>query len=240
MKSSSILLLLVVPVAVSCAVATPSAINDDFAAQLRQRHTLYQFRPGDQVTVQIFDSAVETEGALLSDSNFILPDGRSDMSHVDNPKLAGKTIQQLEEEILGGLADELKDESDAARYRIKIQVAPAEEWIYMVGQFERPGRYPMTLRMTLQDAISTAGGMRVTGDTDWALLWRPYVNPLHPTSYRVDLNDRSEGLFLLPEDQIILSRTFFGGVVNYLREYIFTLFAGSSSIITGAATAGAF
>ena len=39
--------------------------------------------------------------------------------------------------------------------------------------------------------------------------------------YRIDLNDESEEIFLLPGDQIILERNFAAGVINYLREFIF-------------------
>ncbi len=91
----------------------------------------------------------------------------------------------------------------------------------MVGEFERPGPLPLTVKMTIQEAISAAGGMKVTGDTDWALLRRPYSNHEEPDLFRVDLNDQTEDIFLLPGDQIVLNRTFLASVVLYVREYIF-------------------
>ena len=63
--------------------------------------------------------------------------------------------------------------------------------------------------------------MLVTADTDWALLRRPFLDPKNPDIFRIDLNDQTESIILLPGDQIVVGRTFLGTVVIYLREYLF-------------------
>jgi protein involved in polysaccharide export with SLBB domain len=110
-------------------------------------------------------------------------------------------------------------------------VVPKGERVYMVGEFDRPGMIELTTKMTLGEAVSMAGGMKVTGDTDYALLRRPFMDPRHPDTYRIDLNEEAEQLFLLPGDQIILGRTWLATVIVYLQSYLFAVFGQPTSSV---------
>lgn len=200
-------------------VTAPSVINNDFKEVLEQRHHRYLLKDGDTIRLKLYNRA----GDLNQDEILVLPDGRSDILLMDSHQLVGKTIAQVEAEYRERIKGEIIDTD------VSIQVTPRGEKVHMVGQFERPLTIDLTTNMTLQEAISAVGGLRVTGDTDWALLRRPHGNPLNPTRYRIDLNDETEEIFLLPSDQVVLGRNFFAAVVHYLDVYIFSLIRGTSS-----------
>lgn len=199
-------------VAAGCAVTSPDEINEKYRDILEQRHDNYRLKAGDAIDIQFYgieDQRLNQTGIL------VLPDGRSDLFFMKSTKVAGKTVPELREYVRAQVAAEVNPAG------IKIQVTPAAEMIFMVGEFEKPGPIPLTVKMTIQEAISAAGGMKVTGDTDWALLRRPYSNPEEPDLFRVDLNDQTKDTFLLPGDQIVLQRTFLSSVALYIREYVF-------------------
>ncbi len=214
----------------SCSVTPPSEINAKYSDVLEQRHDHYQLQPGDTISIKLYN----LDGDFNQSANLILPDGRSDLFHLHDVQIAGKTVAAFEAELREKLADEFRNDVPET----KIQVKPAGAFIYVYGEFvSSPGRLAFTEKMTLREAIAAAGGMRVTGDTDWALLTRPYHDPRHPDLFRIDLNDRSEALFLLPGDQVLLERTFFATVGSYLREYVFSIFSPAFSTAAYAATA---
>lgn len=203
----------------SCAVSRPEDINERYKDVLESRFNRYTLKPGDALSISIYNRTTE----LTQTDRIVLPDGRSDLFYMDNHELVGKSLPEVEAELRARTRNELQGDPE-----ISLQVRTKDEVAYLVGQFERPGTVTLTTKMTLQEAISSVGGLRITGDTDYALLRRPYRDPRHPELFRIDLNDEVEQLFLLPGDQIFLQRTFFAGLSNYLREYIFGIIPGGS------------
>jgi protein involved in polysaccharide export with SLBB domain len=213
-------------VAAACAVTPPGEVNLAFKDLIDQRHQQYVFKDGDTIEVRVYDTQEDdiNQGPLL-----ILPDGKSDLFFMDNHEFVGKTIPQIEAELRARIATEVKNSE------ISLRVKPAGEVAHLIGQFERPGLVNLTTRTTLHEAISAVGGMKITGDTDYALLRRPVRNPRHPDQFRIDLNDESEAIFLLPGDQVVLGRTFLAEIVNYYREYFLSLFPSGIPYYTLAA-----
>ena len=200
--------------ACACSVTPPAEVNGAFKEILDQRHNHYTFREGDTLEIRLYNR----EGDLNQGPVTVLPDGRSDLFFMDNSRLVGKTIPEIEAELKARIVAEVRDPE------ISIRVKPLGEVAYLVGQFEKPGVVTLSTKMTLHEAISSVGGMKVTGDTDYALLRRPYRNSRNPERFRIDLNDESEAIFLLPGDQVVLGRTFLAEIVNYYREYFLSLF----------------
>lgn len=205
---------------ISCAsqpVTPPGRVNKVYREVLEQRHHHYRLKAGDTVTVQLYNRP----GDLNQTDVIVLPDGRSDLFFMENIKLEGKTISEVQAEVKQRVAREAKDAE------VSVLVTPFMERVHMVGQFERPATLDLSVRMTLHEAVSAVGGMRITGNTDYALLRRPYLNPQHPDSFRIDLNDESEQIFLLPGDQVLLERNWCASVVHYLQEYVFFIIGPS-------------
>lgn len=215
---------------VSCAVTRPSVINAKYADVFEQRHNHYKLKVGDSLSIRLYD----LESDLNQADSLILSDGRSDLFQIPDYVLAGKTIDEVKEELKRGMAAEFRTRLPD----VKIQVIPAPEFVYLVGEFQNPSQVPYTEKMTLQEAISVVGGLRVIADTDWALLRRPYLDPLAPDLFRIDLNDASEALYLLPGDQIVLGTTWLATIMVYLREYLFGVFGAVGGAFQAAALAG--
>ena len=201
-----------------CAITPPGEVNKRYANIIEQRFNDYQLKPGDTLQVEVYGVP---DASLNQVDTLILPDGKSNLFFMDNAKLTGMTVDELKAALRIRMSEEIEPTD------IRIQVTPSAETVLMVGEFVEPGPVPLTIKMTLHEAISAAGGMKVTGDTDWALLRRPYLDPKHPDLFRIDLNDQSESIILLPGDQVVLSRTFLAGVVNYLREYLMSIVPSS-------------
>lgn len=230
---SSLLLTLLPALSSSgCFTTELQEINDQYRDVIDQRLRQYRLKPGDVIRVALQDLDPEK---FSQDRIVILPDGRTDLFFLDDYVARGKTVPEFERDLRE------KVEEIVTTGEIRVQVEPAGESIYVVGQFERAprGAIALTNHMTLQQAIAEAGGLRVTGDTDWALLRRPYDDPLRPAIYRIDLNESGgEDLYLLPGDQIVLSRTALAGLINYLREYVFGIFPVPSQFLSAAVLAG--
>ena len=202
-------------VAVSCCpVVPPQRVNEIYREVLEQRHNHYKIKDGDTVTVKLYNRV----GDLNQADVVVLADGRSDLFFMDNIRLAGKTIAEVEAELKTRIAAEVRDAE------LSILVRPSLEKVHLVGQFERPLSIDLTTKMTMHEAVSAVGGLKITGDTDYALLRRPFLNPSHPDLHRIDLNDETEDIFLLPGDQIVLGRTWLATVLAYIREYVFGWF----------------
>jgi protein involved in polysaccharide export with SLBB domain len=210
----------VAALATSCAVNLPEEVNGAYKDVLDYRHNHYQLKAGDKVSITLYNRQTD----LSQKDVLVLPDGRSDLFFMDNHLLVGKTVGELEAELKARIASEVRDPE------VSIQVTPKDDVAYLVGQFERPGTVTLTTKMTLAEAISSVGGARITGDTDWVLLRRQYRDARHPDLFRIDINDEAEQIFLLPGDQVVLNRTFFASVINYMREYIFGIFPGASPL----------
>ena len=203
-----------------CSVTPPQTINEKYRELIEQRRNAYRLKPGDVIRIE----SSTQDPALNQRDVHVLPDGNSDLFLLGDYKVGGKTVGQVRTALKRQLADR------AESVDVRIQVEPAEtELVHTVGQFVRPQlRLEMTVNMTLQEVISSSGGLRVTGDTDWALLRRPFLDPFNPDVYRIDLNDWSEDIYLLPGDQIVVGRNFGGAVVHYLAEFIFGIIPSSA------------
>lgn len=214
---------------------TPAEINEMYADILRQRSGEYRIKPGDTLR---YTALKNEDQALNQESIQVLPDGRTDLLLLGTHQVAGKTVDQVEKELATVFRQKVQDTEDLD---ISIQVLPAPEYVYIGGEFERLAGAQIVLqpRMTVQQLVAMYNTTKITGDTDWALLRRPYSeDPIHPKMevFRIDLHDLDEDIYLLPGDQVILERNFVAGVINYLREYLFGAFPFSglvSSLATG-------
>ena len=197
----------------SCESLTPpDTVNDLYWEVFDQRRNRYEIDEGDTVTIKLFDAEKEQ---LREQFLTILPDGRSDPFFMPAYRFSGKTIPEVEEDIV----EFVKGVERNAE--VSIVVLPGPQTVYVGGQVERPGSVVLTPDMTFDEALAVVGGIRVTADSDYVLLRRPYHDPLHPDRFRLDVNDTSADIFLLPSDEIYVQRTAWAGAVMYIREYIF-------------------
>ncbi|MEM7262953.1 MAG: polysaccharide biosynthesis/export family protein, partial [Planctomycetota bacterium] len=181
----------------SCSVTSPQEINEKYRDIIEQRRNHYRVKPGDVVTVSIYDR----EGDLSTQSISILPDGRGSPYFMPEFRFAGLTVTELRKAVAEGIKKEVSDPDFA------VGVIPSGETVHLVGELGRPGTLELSTDMTLFDAIAQSQGIRITADSDYVILRRPTGNPPGTSEwFRIDVNDASEEIFLLPKDQIEVER----------------------------------
>jgi protein involved in polysaccharide export with SLBB domain len=202
----------------SCAYpnANPSDINSLYAGVLDQRRNHYKVKEGDTLAVRVY----QANGDLAQQQLLILPDGRADAFFLPDFRFGGKTVPEIREEIEKAIVDEIE------KPIVSVTVATRrDDIVYLTGYFQRPARMPLRTGDTVNDALAHGEGILITSDSNWVLLRRPFGHePGFPARYRIDTNDESEEIFLLPGDQIDVPPNAFGYVVLYLREYVFGIF----------------
>jgi protein involved in polysaccharide export with SLBB domain len=220
---------------VGCSITPQHEINEKYRSVLAQRREQYKIKPGDKLTVRVFQDS----GDLSPQSVIVRPDGRGDLFLLHDFRFAGKTVQEVVEELKEPYSGEL------ANPEIIIDLEPKSEKIYLTGEFERPAAVDYQEGMTLQDALALGGGAKITSDSDYAVLRRRIgASPGESQWFRIDVYEferydespefRQE-VVLLPGDHIWIEKNAFATVIAYLREYVFGIVPTS---LWGAASFG--
>lgn len=102
---------------------------------------------GDKISIQVFDEQDLTMNALVGESGFI------NYSYLGNIEVAGKTPVELEQELIALL-------KDGYLVNPSVNVTVTEYRPFFIdGEVESPGSYPYQPGLTLDKAISLAGGL---------------------------------------------------------------------------------
>ena len=133
----------------SCeSLTAPDTVNDLYWDVFDQRRNRYEIDEGDTVTIKLFDAEKEQ---LREQFLTILPDGRSDPFFMPNYRFSGKTIPEVEEDIV----EFVKGVERNAE--VSIVVLPGPQTVYVGGQVERPGSVVLTPDMTFDEALAVVG-----------------------------------------------------------------------------------
>jgi polysaccharide export outer membrane protein len=145
----AIAMLALVPTGGFAAIAQP---RGDSLAMDWSRVPEYRMVPGDELVLDFGPSADEARlGAPLRQR--IRPDGRISVFPVGDVVAAGRTVRELETELVGMLSGELK------RPRVSIQVSEvAGNQVHVLGRVTNPGSYKAEPFTTVTQAIARAGG----------------------------------------------------------------------------------
>lgn len=115
----------------------------------------YRIVPGDEL---VFNFGPQPEISLVTDlvrHQRVRPDGRVSVFPVGDVVAAGRTVSELEGEIVKVLAGELK------RPRVSIEVSDvAGNEVHVLGRVEHPGSFKAGPFMTVSQAVAAAGGLK--------------------------------------------------------------------------------
>ena len=114
----------------------------------------YRLVPGDELILN-FGPLVEAGGIGPPRTQRIRPDGRFSVFPVGDVVAAGRTVPELESELVKLLGAELK------RPRVTVEVVDvAGNEVHVLGRVEHPGSYKAGPFMTVSQALAKAGGFK--------------------------------------------------------------------------------
>lgn len=122
----------------------------------------YVIGPQDLLSINVWH---EPE---LSRSVPVRPDGKISLPLVGEFNVSGLTPRLLETH----LAQQLENYVRHPQVTVMIQEANSHKF-YIIGEVEKPGAYPLTARMTVLNALATAGGFRDFAKVQHIYLLRP-------------------------------------------------------------------
>lgn len=120
--------------------------------------------PGDRVSVVVFEhpeTSTPEEGVRLD------PEGRVDLPLVGPVRIAGLTV----DEARARLVEELERYVRAPRVAFNL-LEPRGRRVYIFGEVEKPGAYPIDRPLSALQTLSLAGGFRPGADREHVAILR--------------------------------------------------------------------
>ncbi len=118
----------------------------------------YRLAPGDKIRVNVFgEETLSGDFAITSAGNLTFP-------LVGNVPATGQTVEQLQEALRTRLADGYVRDP-----KVSIQVVNFRPY-YILGEVNRPGEYPASTGLTLEQAVAAAGGYTYRANTRSAFM----------------------------------------------------------------------
>jgi protein involved in polysaccharide export with SLBB domain len=147
------LLWLFVPGVGATARASDDAMADSSAMDW-SRVPEYRLVPGDELILN-FGPLIEPTPGTQPRGQLIRPDGRISVFPIGDVVAAGRTVSELESELVKLLGAELK------RPRVTIEVSEvAGNEVHVLGRVEQPGSFKAAPYMTVSQAVAKAGGFK--------------------------------------------------------------------------------
>lgn len=138
------------------------------AAAPAAAETEYTLAPGDKVRVIVFGEETLTgDYVITSGGNLTFP-------LIGNLRATDKTVEGLQAAVAAALADGYVNNP-----RVSIQVVSFRPF-YIYGEVNKPGEYPVSTGLTLQQAVASAGGYSYRANTR-----RVYLKRANETTERL-------------------------------------------------------
>jgi protein involved in polysaccharide export with SLBB domain len=226
---------LLVAVFVACAATTElQAASKELEARVVPADELppiysgiYRIQVGDVLNVNFFKTT------QLNQTLTVGPDGDLYLPIVGRIRVAGRTVDQITEELTEGYAEEMVDP------QITVSVAEFSGlFVHIAGQVQNPGLKPYSGHLTALQGVMDAGGFTEKASRRNVLLIRRDAEGM-PVGTIVDMRailkdgDFKRDVPLAPSDIIYVPPTRISNVSLAIQQYFtdnlpFTLFLGYS------------
>jgi len=145
------------------------------------------------------------KNADLSKTVQVRPDGRISLPLLGDISAVGKTPVQLTEEIASGLRAYMENPT------ITIMVKEVQSYqIYVLGEVNKPGKYPLKSKTTLLQGITVAGGFTPMAARNKIVVFRFTKDGEGQTKIKASYDDivvrdgSNQNIELKPGDQIVV------------------------------------
>lgn len=113
----------------------------------------YRLAPGDKMHIIVFGEDTLTGDYVLTSA------GNLSFPLVGSIPATGKTVEQLQAALAASLAD-----GYVKNPRVSMQVISFRPF-YILGEVNKPGEYPVSTGLTLEQAVASAGGYTYRANT---------------------------------------------------------------------------
>jgi polysaccharide export outer membrane protein len=206
-------------IAITAAACSSTAPRFDAAAVAKQwvdyMQRDYVLRPRDRLAISVYQVPDLTQEVVVA------PDGTVYLTRiVEGQRAAGKSIAAFRNEV-GDLYSKL------------LRVGPADitvtlveagiNSVYVAGEVNNPGVVVFTPGMTLSQAVSAAGSLKITANSRDVRIIRPRLQGRIET-HRVNLYDTfyadGDDFLVLPGDVILCATSAIADAGNWVELYI--------------------
>jgi protein involved in polysaccharide export with SLBB domain len=174
----------------------------------------YHIQPGDQLAINFYLNPEFNDEVPVS------PDGHITLRLIGAVPAAGMTPSQLAAQLDKAYLSELRS-PDAA---VIVKNMPGRQ-IYVQGQVNHPGAFPLEPGMTALQALADAGGVTSDAADDSVVLIRRDACG-RPSGERLDLAsavdspDKGEDAALMPYDVLVVPRSRIANMDLFVQQYI--------------------
>ena len=157
----------------------------------------YKIGPGDGLEIMIWKEDT------LSGSVTVRPDGFITLPLINEVQVVGLTTSQLRQT----LEEEYKEFVTSPFATVRVTGIASSE-IFLIGEVENPGVYPVTGNDTILQLLTRAGGLSIFADRDDIRVIRREGDKV--TEYTIDYDaiiegDLEQDILLRPGDRIIVN-----------------------------------
>lgn len=175
-------------------------------------HAEYLLGFGDEIEVRFFNNA------RFNETITVRPDGRITLEKVGDIYVSGMTPSGLDSIITNSYSDLLINPE------VTIFVRQFGGYnVYLLGEVNEPGGYPITRNMTILQAIAQAGGAKDSAKLKSVMILRLGQDE-QIEAIKVNLKELLKGAnipnqyYLRPQDIVYVPKTFIAGISSFLKQ----------------------
>jgi len=174
----------------------------------------YRIQPGDQLGLDFYMNPE------FNDTVTVNPDGKVALRMVGPVQAGGLTADQLATSIDKAYSNELRNPGAV----VHVNNMPGRS-IYVEGQVEKPGAFPLQPGMTMVQALALAGGVTDTADAESTVLIRRDACGQQQGS-KIDLTSATNkpgsgaDVALMPHDVVVVPRSRIANADLWVKQHI--------------------
>lgn len=219
-------------VAISRITGNQRAVSDVYQNQFR----MFILKGGDEITVSKvlnrFSNRVQIRGAVYREGTFALSEGLTLSQLVKNAEglrgdayterasilrtkadLSTEMIEVNLKNVLSGSAPDIVLQREDVIRISSIYDVQNERYVQILGEVKRPGTYPYSESMKIEELIILAGGLQESANSQGIEIARRLegsdlgtLSDIIPARVNADLSINSDSPSLLPFDQVIIRK----------------------------------
>ena len=174
----------------------------------------YRIQPGDSLMLDFYMNSE------FNDTVTVNPDGKVTLRMVGPVQAAGLTAGQLAQSIDKAYSNELRNPGAV----VHLQNLPGRQ-VYVEGQVQKPGSFPLQPGMTAVQALALAGGVTDTADPETTLVIRRDACG-QPQASKVDLGaalknpGTGNDMALAERDVVVVPRSRIANADLWVKQHI--------------------